>query len=292
MTRIWLNEKEYFFPESWGEIPSTTRSGVLRLVWESSKKTAKGRLGILFLLNPIPKKTFRKLVSWQIYELCSLLDWIWEQPIELRPFDYFEHNGTQYYLPGENFKNTTFGEFLNAFIYFFQLMYDEDSDREEVSSKLVATLCRPSPENMNVLSPSWSGDFREPFNEHVVEPRSKLLLDIDPGTLAGIIQYFLHELKWLYETYDVFQAASKAPVEPDPDDPENDEEPEPYDWVSTLMDMKDIKYVLVEEKLYLTPEGVMKDNLNNIFDALIRLRERDPKTPVTSNQPTQEEEYD
>jgi hypothetical protein len=300
MTTIRLDGSPYLFPDNWEEIPPGLRSGILRIVWEFQKRTPQSRLAVLYSLNPVPVKVFKKLVPWQIHELCSLLDWVFEKPIEGRPFDSFEHAGVEYFTPGENFKNTTFAEFLNAYTYFFQLMYDEEIDREEISSKLVATLCRPAPSDMDraadrVLSHSWSGDFREPFNEHVVDPRSELLADISPGILAGIIQYFLHELRWLYDTYEIFEAASKQASEPDPDesDPDDDEnEQEVYDWVATLMDMKDIKYVLVEEKLYLTTQSVMEDNLNNVFDALIRLKERDPKHQPTQPVQHNQEEYD
>lgn len=293
MTTIRLNETPYFFPETWEEIPPGLRADVLRVVWEYTKRTPLSRLAVLYYLNPIPAKVFKKLVPWQIHELCSLLDWVFEKPIDGCPFESFEHHGIIYFVPGESFKNTTFAEFLNAYAYFFQLMYDEDADREVISAKLVATLCRPAPLDLDVLSPTWSGDFREAFNEHVVDPRSELLADINPGILAGIIQYFLHELRWLYDTYEIFEIASKA-EEPDPEEIDPDDaEPEAYDWIATLMDMKDIKYILVEEKLYLTPHSVMTDNLNNVFDALIRLKERDSKhQPIKNSQPQQEEQYD
>lgn len=290
MTTVRLNESPYLFPDIWEEIPAGLRADILRIVWESQKRTPQSRLAVLYYLNPIPPKVFKKLVPWQIHEICSLIDWVFENPIEGRPFESFDHKGIVYLTPGENFKNTTFAEFLNAYTYFFQLMYDEDADREETSSKLVATLCRPAPVDLDVLSPVWSGDFREPFNEHVVDPRSELLMDINPGILAGIIQYFLHELRWLHETYEIFEVASKHAHEPDPEDTDDENAPEPYDWIATLMDMKDIKYVLVEEKLYLTPQSVMSDSLNNVFDALIRLKERDPKhVPSPQTQPADDE---
>lgn len=293
MTTIRLNDIPYKLPDTWDEIPGAFRAGVLRIVWEMASRTPQSRLAILYYLNPIPAKVFKKLVPWQVNELCSLLDWVWQSPIEGRPFDSFQHAGVEYFTPGENFKNTTFAEFLNAYTYFFQLMYDEDADREEISSKLIATLCRPATADMDKLSPTWSGDHREPFNEHVVDPRSELLTDINPGVLAGVIQYFLHELRWLYDTYEIFEAPSK-PVEPDPEevDPDEEPEPEPYDWIATLMDMKDIKYVLVEEKLYLTPQSVMEDNLNNVFDALIRLKERENKHQAAPQTNVSHEDYD
>jgi len=291
MTTVRLNDTPYCFPDIWEEIPPALRTGVLRLVWEFNARTPKSRLAILYLVSPIPAKQFKKLVPWQVNELCVLLDWVWEKPIEGRPFETFQHGDVVYYTPGESFRNATFGEFLNAYTYFFQLMYDEDSDRDQIAAKLMATLCRPAPADLDILSPAWSGDYREAFNEHVVEPRSILLRDVSPGILAGIIQYFLHELRWLYSTYEIFQAPDKPVIDHDDEDSETNE-PEPYDWVETLMDMKDIKYILVEEKLYLTPKAVMADNLNNVFDALLRLKERDPKQPAPVNQPTQNEDDD
>jgi hypothetical protein len=295
MTTVRLNDIAYQFPDTWEQIPPALRAGVLRIVWEHQTRTTRGRLAILFYVSPIPAKVFKKLVAWQVNELCALLDWVWQKPIEGRPFENFEHSGTTYFTPGESFKNTTFGEFLNAYTYFFQLMYDTDSDRDEIASKLMATLCRPCSPDLNraadrILSPSWSGDHREAFNEHVVEPRSVLLRDVNPGILAGIIQYFLHELKWLYSTYEIFETPQQPAIEADDEDQES--EPEPYDWIATLMDMKDIKYILVEEKLYLTPQAVMNDNLNNIFDALLRLKERSASQPAPAPQPTYQQDYD
>lgn len=277
--KIWLDQIEYRLPDEWSGVPADRVMGLLRIAHEK-KATERSKLDALQLINPVPAKVFKKLVPWQVNELTQTLDWIWEKPFEGRPFETFEHGGVVYYTPAPNLRTTTFVEYLTAVVYLFQAYYDTDTPREVSGAHLMATLCRPMPEGTDPLDPAWSGDYREPFNEYVVESRAKLLIDLPVGILAALVQYFVSELRWLYDHYDVFD----DPFPQNKPEKEVAEETE-FDWQSRLMDMKDLRYVVAEERIFGTVAEVMKAPVNDVFDALERLKNREkparpaPQTP-------------
>lgn len=279
--KIWLDETAYHLADEWSAVPADRVMGLLRIAHEKPANE-RSKLDALQLINPVPAKVFKKLVPWQVNELTQTLEWIWEKPFEGRPFETFEHGGVVYYTPAPNLRTTTFVEYLTAVVYLFQAYYDTDTPREVSGAHLMATLCRPMPEGTDPLDPHWSGDYREPFNEYVVEARAQLLLDLPVGILAPMVQYFVAELRWLYDHYDVFEApAPKAATT---------EETE-FDWQSRLMDMKDLRYVVAEERIFGTVAEVMKAPVNDVFDALERLKSREkPKRPTP--QPSEPDEID
>lgn len=277
--KIWLNNTEYQLPSDWPQVPTDRVMGLLRLAHEQPRNE-RSKLAALQLINPIPAKTFRKLVPWQVNELVQTLDWVWEVQYEGRPFERFEHRGGTYYTPTEKFRVTSFAEYLTAVVYLFQAYYDTDTPRELSAARLMATLCRPSPPTLDPLAPDWSGDHREPFNQHVVEVRAKFLLDLPVGILAAVVQYFVDELRWLYDHYDVFDDPP-----PKKSNQSSDTETEEFDWQARLIEMKNLRYLVAEENILGNVNDVMKANVNDVFDALERLKSKEVRgrrvTPST-----------
>lgn len=287
--KIWLNNIEYILPSDWPDVPADRVMGLLRLAHEHPC-TERSKLAALQLINPIPAKTFRKLVPWQVNELVQTLDWVWQCPYEGRPFERFEHGGITYYTPLENLRVTSFAEYLTGVVYLFQAYYDTDTPRELSAARLMATLCRPPlvipTPGGNLPPPDWSGDYREPFNEHVVEVRAKLFLDLPVGILAAVVQYFVDELRWLYDHYDVFDDPPPKKSNQSPD-----AETEEFDWRARLMAMKNLRYVVAEENILGNVNDVMKANVNDVFDALERLKSKQVSgRPSTQPIPTHYED--
>lgn len=282
--KIHLNNIEYQLPSSWSQVPSARVMGLLRLAHELPC-TERTKLAALQLVNPIPPKLFRKLVPWQVNELVQTLQWVWEQPIEGRPFECFEHGGMVYYTHPAHFRTTTFSEYLTAVVYLFQAYYDADTPRELSAARLMATLCRPATESVNELHPNYPGDAREPFNEHVVEARAKLFKDLPVGIIAAVVQYFVAELGWLYDHYDVFD-------DPPPKRDTVTNEELDFDWQSCLMEMKNLRYVVAEERIFGTVSEVMKAPVNDVFDALERLKTKNTGHRPQSQPVQTQQEYE
>lgn len=258
--------------------------GLLRIAHEQPCNE-RSKLAALRLVNPIPPKLFKKLLAWQVNELVQTFDWLWEHPFEGRPFESFEHKGQVYVTPKEKFGVTSYAEWLTAVVYLFQAYYDTDTPRELSAARLVATLCRPpchdslghsNPEGFREralnLPPDWTGDHRQPFNEHLIEARAEALLDLPVGVLAAIIQYFVDELNWLYESYDVFDDSTPETVRGEPIVQE-------FDWHERLLGMKNLRYVVAEENILGNVNDVMKANINDVFDALERLKTKQNRAP-------------
>ena len=271
--KIWLNNIEYTLPSDWPQVPPTSVMGLLRIAHEQPCNE-RSKLAALRLVNPIPAKVFNKLLAWQINELVQTFDWLWEHPFEGRPFESFEHKGAVYITPKEKFGVTTFAEWLTAVVYLFQAYYDTDTPRELSAARLVATLCRPSfchptpchpDDRRGGLPHDWNGDHCQPFNEHLVETRAEALLDLPVGILAAVVQYFVEELNWLYDSYDVFDDSTPQTVRGEPI-------VQQFDWHERLLGMKNLRYVVAEENILGNVNDVMKANVNDVFDALERLK--------------------
>lgn len=284
--KIWLNKTEYLLPSEWAQVPAERVMGLLRIAHEYPCNE-RSKLAALRIINPIPAKTFKKLLTWQVNELVQTLDWLWEVQYEGRPFESFQHAGVDYYTHRALFQTTTFAEYLTAVVYLFQAYYDTDTSRELSAARLMATLCRPMPVGLNTIAPDWSGDFREPFNEYVVEARAKSLLDLPVGIVAAVVQYFVSELRWLYDSYDVFESAP-----PKKKSNAEETESEEFDWKSRLLEMKNLHYVVAEAGLFGTVAEVMKAPVNDVFDALERLKTKNNGGRHVTPQPNYEDETD
>jgi len=285
--KIWLNNIEYTLPSSWPQVPSPSVMGLLRIAHEQPCNE-RSKLAALRLVNPIPPKIFRKLLDWQVNELLQTFDWLWEHPFEGRPFESFEHHGKVYFTPKEKFGVSSYAEWLTAVVYLFQAYYDTETPRELSAARLVATLCRPSmpTAGTNFPPPDWTGDHRQPFNEHLIEAHAEAFSDLPVGILAAIIQYFVDELNWLYDSYDVFQDSTPETVRGEPIVQE-------FDWHERLLGMKNLRYVVAEENILGNVNEVMKANINDVFDALERLKTKhNGGRHVTPTQPNYEDETD
>lgn len=264
--QIHLNNIAYHLPSEWSQVPTDRVMGLLRLSHEHHP-TERTKLAALQLINPIPPKLFKKLVAWQINELIQTLDWVWETDHEGQPFEHFEHKDQRYYLPAPLLRTVTFSEWLTAIVYLFQAYYDAETPRQDSTARLIATLCRPMLPGISKLDPTYAGDLREPFNEHTVEARSHLLRDLPVGIIASIVQYFVTDLRWLYDHYDVFEPSTPS------SNWGRDGEGAAFDWQATLLSMKNLRYIVAEERIFGTVSEVNRAPITEVFDALEHLKQ-------------------
>ncbi|MDR6195637.1 hypothetical protein [Siphonobacter sp. SORGH_AS_0500] len=272
MKHFHIDRTPYELPSEWTEVPTDCVLPILLLIY-SKGRTAQGRLQILSLLNPVPAKTYKKLVAWQINELCRLLDWVYETPLESKPFDSFIHEGVVYYLPADGLSSVSFLEFQTAVAYLYRFYYDTE-EKATYLTRLVATLCRPGVPGQSPLSLDFTGDLREPFNENVVEHRAKLFLNLEAGIAAGVLQYFVSQFRGLYETYQVFEKDETS----DTEDPEETQ----FEWVEQLLSLRKLSFEVAEVKLIGNVREVEKAPVNLVFETLEHMTEKENKKPAAA----------
>ncbi|OZI08238.1 hypothetical protein BWI93_10245 [Siphonobacter sp. BAB-5385] len=282
MKRFHVDHTWYEMPSSWNEVPADKVLPALLIIY-SQGQTPAGRLKVLALLNPLPAKTYKKLVASQVNELCRLLDWCFETPLESKPFDSFEHAGVVYFLPPEQLQTVTYSEYLTALTYLYHFYYDPE-ERTAYLTRLIATLCRPGVPGQDPLSVDFTGDYREKFNEHVVEHRARLFLNLDAGIAAGVLQYFTSQLRWLYETYQVFD-------KPESESEDSANAPAGFDWVEQLLALRNLSYQVADAKLIGNVREVGEAEVNLVFETLEHMKEKQETTPTpAANEPEEEPE--
>lgn len=197
MKRIWIEEIEYQVPQAWEECtPDQISDGMMLSLYiqetENKKKLAHFWVGLLkVMLKDVPEEIFYRLSGQQVYELRPMIQWAVKERITKKPFDYFEHKGIKYYLPSENFSDTSCIEMAMASIYYLAYTRQEKRDLDAVLL-IIATLCRPQRRDINQfkLSRDWNGDVREEFNTILIEARSFKTVPI--GTIMAVLQYYEH----------------------------------------------------------------------------------------------------
>jgi hypothetical protein len=190
-----MDEVEYLIPSGWHECtPEQVSNGMTISLYlqESTDKAilANYWVGLLkVMFADVPDETFYKLSGEQIYELRPLIRWAVKDRIAKKPFEFFEHDDVKYYLPSENFSDTTCIEMAMASIYYLAYTRKENPDMNAVLL-LVGTLCRPQRRDLKEfrLSKEWNGDVREEFNSILIESRSFQKLPI--GTVMAVLQYY------------------------------------------------------------------------------------------------------
>jgi hypothetical protein len=270
MIRFHVDHVWYQLPTSWSEIDPERLLATMLIVY-SEGRTTRGRLKVLQVLNPVPAKVFRKFVPWQVNDMCRLLDWVFDTPVQQKPFESFVHNQVEYFLPQEQLQAVTLLEFQSAVAYLYQFYYAPE-DRAENMTKLVATLCRPAA-GQDVESPEFTGDLREKFNEHVVKSRATKFLDLPAGVTAAILQYFISQFRWLYDTYDVFEKSADA--NPEAPEPAADE----FEWVEQLVSLRNLAYAVAETKLLGNLREVENSPVTLVFEALEHMKEKRENAP-------------
>ena len=147
--------------------------------------------------------------EWEM--LKNQIRWVFTPP-EDRPFLSFWHDGLDYFLPEENFADTTALELSMAFIAFTDFV-DPDEPETTALNRLIATLCRPHRKDLEKFrnSDDWSGDDREPFNEARMIKRSESLASMPMEMKVVILSYFEVQSKFFLQQYEQLFGGDSEP---------------------------------------------------------------------------------
>lgn len=123
----------------------------------------------------------------------------------------FKIGFTVYYGPSDNLFNLTFKEFILAETYFSN--YTQNSDQTSLN-KLIATLYRPKSKTYNPHSPDYKGDIREPFNDFLIEMRSKDISKLPMIYKVCITLYYQGSRRWLMKHFPHVFSGSSSKKDP------------------------------------------------------------------------------
>lgn len=177
---------------------------------------AKLKTGILLRLSNIPAELFLKLSRQQQISLFNTVRWAFKNKIEAKPFPFFEIDGVKFYLPEDNYANTSSVEMALLNIYYLSFS-KKDNPVTDNLYLIAATICRPERKDLKLfrkIIERWTGDRREVFNSVLAEERSKLFKEKAPfGVMIAVLQYWESMNNRFVKRFDdVFNGSDSKPL--------------------------------------------------------------------------------
>lgn len=158
-----------------------------------AKQMASLKTSIFVKLSNVPADVFLKLSLVQQIYLFNTVRWAFKGRIEKKPFEYFEVEGIKYYLPEDNYANTSSIEMALLNIYYLSFVRKDNPVTDNLYL-IAATICRPERKDLKLfrkLIERWTGDRREVFNSVLSEERAKLFKEKGPyGAMIAVLQYW------------------------------------------------------------------------------------------------------
>lgn len=158
-----------------------------------AKQMASLKISILIKLSKIPIDIFMKLNSGQQIAILNTIRWSFKAKIEKKPFEFFEVDGTKFYLPDDSYVNTSSIEMALLNIYYLSFTR-KNSAITDMVYLIAATICRPERKDLSVFKKiveKWTGDRREVFNLVLADERSKFFKEKAPlGVMIAVLQYW------------------------------------------------------------------------------------------------------
>lgn len=252
MLSIKLGQKTYFAPENWQECtPHQMRIFLLtkRIPPEHRKRAVMESLVQAYL--GMTDKEWGKLIlsmeQWQ--ELKCRASWVLDESYEGKPFDFFDFEGERYYLPDDNFENTTALELSLANMQFLRFAHPTDPDLSALD-ELIATFCRPERLDIDFFARSidWNGDIRVPFNQARAVHTAKRFTSLDVPTKVAFLAYFERMNNSFLEEYATLFGDSK-------------EEPRYDDGTGWLMILKSV----AKQNIWGNFDNVCRQPVRNVW---------------------------
>ena len=239
MNQIRINKDHLFsIPQSWDEMTDSQFVDVARVHYVSTD-VITFRLKLLFtwleinilLKYPSYQTIFSKkglfpvrlknrsvvtLTALQVSDLISTLDFLFESNKKNNiylvshrvnnPFPSLKHRHKEYYGPDDRLTNLIFNEFMSCENHYFEFLKTKDDIH---LNKLLAVLFRKEMPDFLPHSLDYSGDRREPFNDHLVETNAKRLKAVSPVTKLAIFFFYQGCRNFIISTFtNVFNGSA------------------------------------------------------------------------------------
>lgn len=190
----------YSLPESWAEVPKGRWSRIAPLMIQGDNDYSRTRLLRVLLFRKkhgyLPVPLWELLDPLQVQAMLPLLDWIWKDPMVIRPFSHIRIAGKKYHLPLDDLQYITLIEY--AYVDFCANIWkrasetNNEAQAREYLDKLVCYLCRPRDRRIKRNDASrFKGDIREQFNTPVCDARLPRFARLPVEIKLGVLIFFL-----------------------------------------------------------------------------------------------------
>lgn len=265
MKKIYLNNRAYQLPETWGEVDSEVLPQLLVLLYVHPESGATYHEILRVVLGYSPSE-WQKLMkhffsptiqdmqreanATVLQEVLQLLKWMWTQELTKKPFEHVLVGGIPYLLPDEEFRTVSFGELSDAYIH-SRAFIEQLVEGDERLNYLMATICRPERAGDYQTDLSWNGDPREAYNEHIAKVRAKDWEHVPYETRIVVLMYFLGTLKTFLGMFDIWQG----------DGPASEEEYPGQSWIKN-------QHLLAEKHIFGGMAPTKAANVHEVFSFL------------------------
>ncbi len=182
-------------PESWRECTRSQISAALPLqlsLQESGNDATAAFHYLLQLSEALTGANLSALTQADRMQIYTAINWAVTSRINFKPFDFFELEGTKYYLPEEGFYNTSAFELSMANIWYL-LYTNPENPQWKAVYHLIATICRPRRLNYLIrkIKPNYNGDDRVILNTVKTDKAAAAFEQSLPlGMVMAILQYW------------------------------------------------------------------------------------------------------
>lgn len=187
MHNISIDSKNYTIPASWPELTGRQFYDVVKILHTKADKYDR----LLYIFHKLSGIRLKKLLSFTPVQLVQLYDCIkytLEKPNNVKNlFPVLDCKEVKLHGPANNFNTISIHEFTfleTANEAFHKTKSDEHLDL------FIAMMYRKRDPEIKRDSPNFPGDFREVFNNHIIEDRTPLVKKADIYTKLAILYWY------------------------------------------------------------------------------------------------------
>ena len=229
MQQVLINGQVFKLPENWQEVEYKHLTELLKNLYVLPESGSTYHT-ILRIVLGYDQKQWKKLMrhffakhrsledqletTETLSKLLRIISWMWTGDLTVSPFESVKIDGQKYVLFQPGFISMSFGELADAYIH-AQAFIKQLVEGEERLNMLVATVLRPERAGDYKNDPSWNGDPREDYNEHIARERGDIFKGEHLDKKIMILVYFLGSVKNFFSYFDLFDNDGSAPPVPE-----------------------------------------------------------------------------
>ncbi|WP_187261329.1 hypothetical protein [Pontibacter beigongshangensis] len=183
---------------TWNELTREQLLEIIRIQF-SFKPDHMQKLLLLKTLLQVKWAILHQFTGVQRLGLYPILEFLEESTLTKQLLPALKLEDLVLHGPADRFRNITFAEFIYADTLFG---FFTKTGKEAYLNKLIACLYRPQRLDYNPKSPTYKGDIREDFNEHLIGERAQLVASIPQPDKYAILTWYRGCRKELELIYD------------------------------------------------------------------------------------------
>jgi hypothetical protein len=237
---------DFMMPGSWEELTPFQTASILQTLTYNRADPYTLRVSLLLLIAGEKNyNIIENLPDEDIAVLATLIEWVYNtRPSAINKFPKIKTKKKIYIAPADSLDNLCFGEW--CFAYEFYKLYCDTGEKEYLN-KLIATLYREVIPGVTPESINYNGDLRYPFNENLIDVRSKYISFIEAHWKLAILTWFTSAL--------IVQMDRRPHVFPKTSAPEENEAPinQPENvrtWLTVFRELIGPKFGTTEQLKY------------------------------------------